>query len=291
VDISLANTELADIVRLEHGPEPLNLEPRNSVCAARGVNFVEASSFVLGYGKREWLIDQGCAFLTEAGRVHRYSHLRGAPPDTVLCVRFTNQLLECMRDELPFVQFERLEPVLGKRNDLRFMHWRLKRLLHECSDLSLDEWTLELVLATCFNRAQKPWRYFQDRQFSWYAERIEAARQHLAHTFPEQQRLRGLARSVGMSTFHFARVFRALVGAPPHQYLLSIRYRAALHMLLQGASVTEACFQTGFSNPSHFTRQFKARFGHSPSLVRTWSRDLFRRRFSAHQPVGIAQRK
>ena len=115
------------------------------------------------------------------------------------------------------------------------------------------------------------------------AERIEAARQHLAQRFAERHQLRSVARTVGMSTFQFARMFRELVGSAPHQYLLRIRYRAALHMLLEGASVTDACFECGFSNLSHFSRQFRQRFGLCPSSVKTWPRHWLERRVTRAQ--------
>jgi AraC-like DNA-binding protein len=69
-----------------------------------------------------------------------------------------------------------------------------------------------------------------------------------------------------MSAFHFARVFRELSGTPPHQFLLSIRLREAARRLREGASVTEACYGSGFQNLSHFSRQFTRRFGVKPSL-------------------------
>jgi AraC-like DNA-binding protein len=89
-----------------------------------------------------------------------------------------------------------------------------------------------------------------------------------------------------MSTFQFARIFQILIGTSPHEYLLSVRYRAALQMLLDGTSVTEACFETGFTNLSHFTRQFKTRFGRSPSTARTWSPEFVRPRLMT--PLGTA---
>lgn len=282
MDITLATTALGDIVLLKHGPEPPNVEPRTSVCAWSGVHFVEENCFVLQFGKREWVIEKGCAFVTEPGRVHQYRHLRGVPPDTVLSVRFNAPLSECMGDELPMLQFADVQPVLGKRNDLRFLRWRLDALLHESPDLALDEWLVDLVLATCLTNARSA-RCLRDVRLAWYAERIEAARQHLAQRFAEQHQLRSVARTVGMSTFQFARMFRELVGSAPHQYLLRIRYRAALHMLLEGASVTDACFECGFSNLSHFSRQFRQRFGLCPSSVKTWPRHWLERRVTGAQ--------
>src|SRR5207253_1994096 len=55
LEIALATTALGDIVVLKHGPEPPNVEPRTSVCAWRGVHFVEENCFVLQFGKREWV--------------------------------------------------------------------------------------------------------------------------------------------------------------------------------------------------------------------------------------------
>jgi AraC-like DNA-binding protein len=277
LEIAVANSALADFVLLKHGPEPPNVEPRTSVCAWTGVHFVDEHCFVLGFGSREWLLEKGCAFVTHPGRVHEYSHPRGAAPDTVLSVRFNAPLLESMRDDFPTIRFGGVEPVLGRRNDLRFLRWRLAALLHEPHDLALDEWVVDLVLATCLNSAPAARRDLRDIQLVWYAERIDAARQQLSRQFAEHHRLGTLARSVGMSTFHFARIFRELVGSAPHQYLLNVRYRAALDMLRQGASVTEACFACGFSNLSHFTRQFKVRFGQSPSSAKTWPQEVLKR--------------
>jgi AraC-like DNA-binding protein len=280
MEIALSKTDLAEIFLLKHAPGPLNIEPRDSVCAFRGIHFVEANCFILGFEKRNWLIEKGCAFLTERGRLHRYSHVRGVPPDTVLSVRFSTPLLECMREELPAVRFAEVESFLGIRNDLRFLRWRLERLPGECREFATDEWVIDLVIATYLNTPQAASRNFPDVQLAWYAERIEATREQLVKRFADEHQLRPLARSVGMSTFRFARLFRELVGVAPHQYLLNVRYRAALHMLLEGASVTDACFQSGFSNLSHFTRGFKTRFGHRPSGVKTWPRYLLRQRFT-----------
>src|SRR5262249_1185790 len=229
--------------------------------------------------KRQWLIEKGCAFLTERGRLHKYSHLRDMPPDTVLSVRFSPPLLECMREELRAIRFEELGSFLGIRNDLRFLRWRLDRLPEQCRDFATDEWVIDLVIATYLKAPDIMSRNFPHVRLAWYAERIEAAREQLVKRFADQHQLRALARSVGMSTFQFARVFRELVGFPPHLYLLNVRYRVALQMLLEGASVTDTCFQVGFSNLSHFTREFKARFGDRPSSVKAWPRHLRTQRF------------
>ena len=86
--------------------------------------------------------------------------------------------------------------------------------------------------------------------------------------YEDNHSLSSLVRSVGMSAFHFARVFAELAGAPPHRYLLRIRLNQAASRLLDGTPVTEACFQSGFFNLSHFVRIFQRHFGISPAQFR-----------------------
>jgi AraC-like DNA-binding protein len=280
MEIALARTTLADIVLLKHGPEPPNVESRTSVCAWRGVHFVEDSCFTLQFGKREWLLEKGHAFVSEPGRVHKYSHPQGLPPDTCLSIRFNAPLLECMCHELPTVRFDIIEPVLGRRSDLRFLRWRLDTALHESNELALDEWLVDLISATCLSDHGTMRRDVCDRRLARDAERIEFARQRLVHRFAEHHPLSTLAQTVGMSTFRFARLFRELVGSAPHQFLLQVRFQAALNMLLDGTSVTDACFECGFSNLSLFSRQFKARFGQSPCVVAAPPTDLAKNRLT-----------
>jgi AraC family L-rhamnose operon regulatory protein RhaS len=71
-----------------------------------------------------------------------------------------------------------------------------------------------------------------------------------------------------MSAFHFARVFRSLVGTPPGRYLLLVRLERARGMLRRGRPVTEVSFDCGFRNLSYFTRAFRKRYGECPSAMR-----------------------
>jgi AraC-like DNA-binding protein len=67
--------------------------------------------------------------------------------------------------------------------------------------------------------------------------------------------------------------------------------RARLHARALGAdgvpahSITEIALSTGFNNPAHFSRVFKARFGMSPSEYRASAalRDPLRGTLGDHQ--------
>jgi len=77
-----------------------------------------------------------------------------------------------------------------------------------------------------------------------------------------------LAEEVGMSPFHFCRVFRALVGLPPHRYLRRVRLERSAARLEAGDGVTDTCHAVGFNNLSHFIRTFRRVLGVPPSRFR-----------------------
>ncbi len=85
-----------------------------------------------------------------------------------------------------------------------------------------------------------------------------------------------VARDAGISTYHFIRRFEALFGATPHQFRIRARLDHARVLLAKGDSVTEACFETGFSSLGTFSAMFTQRVGVAPSH--------FRRRAMIHVP-------
>src|SRR6516165_2320791 len=93
-------------------------------------------------------------------------------------------------------------------------------------------------------------------------DRIEAACR-------EPLPLNDLARSVGLSPFHFLRVFRSVTGTTPHQYLIGARLRLALRMLLDTQRpVTEIAYDVGFQDLSNFVNTFHRVIGCSPRTYR-----------------------
>ncbi len=66
-----------------------------------------------------------------------------------------------------------------------------------------------------------------------------------------------LADEAGLSTFHFAKMFKASFGVPPHRYVTERRIARAKALLAEGrtslAGIALAC---GFASQSHFTRRF-----------------------------------
>jgi AraC family transcriptional regulator len=78
-----------------------------------------------------------------------------------------------------------------------------------------------------------------------------------------------LSALIPMSQFHFARAFKAATGEPPHRYIMQRRIeRAKVLLSVKQFSVAEVSYQTGFSNQSHFTAQFRKAIGMTPKQFR-----------------------
>lgn len=81
--------------------------------------------------------------------------------------------------------------------------------------------------------------------------------------------LRTLAGASYLSTFHFARLFKKLTGATPHNYLAAIRSsRAQLLLAETDLSITEIGSRVGYLSASHFTKAFRVATGTTPREFR-----------------------
>ena len=91
--------------------------------------------------------------------------------------------------------------------------------------------------------------------------------------------IRDIANDAAMSPFHFIRQFEALFGATPHQFRMQVRLDRAKRLLaLSDYSVTDVCFEVGFSSLGSFSDLFARRVGAPPSI--------YRRQIRSSVPVG-----
>lgn len=73
----------------------------------------------------------------------------------------------------------------------------------------------------------------------------------------------------GVSPFHFLRLFSAVLGVTPHQYLVRSRLRhAARRLACDDSPVTDIAYDVGFSDLSNFVRTFHRAAGASPMRFR-----------------------
>jgi AraC family transcriptional regulator len=78
-----------------------------------------------------------------------------------------------------------------------------------------------------------------------------------------------MAQSVGLSTAHFARMFRKSTGETPHQFVLRRRVERAKAMLrAPDARVLDVAVACGFKTQQHFAQVFRDVSGISPTEYR-----------------------
>ncbi|MGA2549978.1 MAG: bifunctional DNA-binding transcriptional regulator/O6-methylguanine-DNA methyltransferase Ada [Burkholderiaceae bacterium] len=83
----------------------------------------------------------------------------------------------------------------------------------------------------------------------------------------------GLAEAVGMSRFHFHRVFKSVTGLTPKAYIAAERAKRIRGQLSSGATVTSAIYDAGFNSNGRFYATSSEILGMTASSYRAGGRD------------------
>jgi len=262
----LFESELIRIDRIDHPPHAGHVDPDEEVSEQHSINLLERGSFSVHDRVSLRCVTSEHLFITAPGQAYRYVHEEGdeAPPSDV-CIAIC--FADGSRDEIDAIvaRLAHRPAVVALDNRRAYLRGRL--LAHLAGgdiDTALDTLAVDFLSAACDDAAG---RLYRPAQLAWYGTRVDAARRRLDEEFAAHHSLAQLGREAGMSPFHFARVFRELTGVPPHRYLLRRRLEAAADRLRAGASVTDACFASGFRSLSHFIHAFRRQFGVSPSRL------------------------
>src|ERR1700719_4763695 len=99
--------------------------------------------------------------------------------------------------------------------------------------------------------------------------RLRRIRELVHAKMEDELSLDEMAQSVGLSTAHFARMFRKSTGQTPHQFVLRRRLeRAKLMLRAPDARVLDVAVACGFKTQQHFAQVFRDVWGVSPTEYR-----------------------
>jgi AraC family transcriptional regulator of adaptative response/methylated-DNA-[protein]-cysteine methyltransferase len=90
----------------------------------------------------------------------------------------------------------------------------------------------------------------------------------LIESADEAPTLKALARVVGVSPFHFHRLFKRVTGVTPKAYSDAHRARRVVASLRETGTVTEAIYDAGYSSSSRFYATATERLGMTPTAYR-----------------------
>ncbi len=100
-------------------------------------------------------------------------------------------------------------------------------------------------------------------------------RDRIDREFAQPLNVEALALGVHMSAGHLSRQFRAAYGESVYQYLMTRRVERAMALLRIGElSVTDVCFEVGFSSLGTFSTRFSELVGVPPSVYRDHGVDV-----------------
>ena len=214
----------------------------------------------------------GCRTRGESHELVAGSLMIGHPGDEYMC---THHHHVCGDECLSFQLSPALVDSIGDRTEI----WRtvcvppLSELMvlgelaqaaaDGTSDLGLDEAGM-LIAARFVELASDRARSDSNASELDRRRAVEAALWIDAHA-EEAIDLDSAASEVGLSPFHFLRLFSKVVGVTPHQYLVRSRVRRAARLLADDRrSITDVALDVGFADLSNFVRTFHRAAGVSP---------------------------
>ena len=104
---------------------------------------------------------------------------------------------------------------------------------------------------------------------------LRRARDHVDRHYADPLELEVMARTAGLSKYHFHRLFTATYGITPAAYVSERRVERAQDLLRSAnLTVTEVCHAVGFSSLGSFSSRFKEVVGESPrQFQQRWGAD------------------
>jgi len=137
--------------------------------------------------------------------------------------------------------------------DNLFLPAELNELLERLAEADTDKERLHRVEAFLLRHLAS------SKQDSLIGNAVRLIRQHNGII-----RINHLADSLHLSQDPFEKRFRALVGSTPKQYASIIRLRNLIHNYSSYSSLTEATYDAGYFDQSHFIKDFRLFTGRSP---------------------------
>jgi AraC-like DNA-binding protein len=99
--------------------------------------------------------------------------------------------------------------------------------------------------------------------------RLLRARDAMDRAYAEPLDVRTVAAVAHVSPAYFSRCFRSVFGETPHRYLQRRRVERSMFLLREtGRSVTDICYDVGFTSLGTFSRTFREIVGETPSGYR-----------------------
>jgi AraC family transcriptional regulator len=247
--------------RCAAGPaDPAITEHYPSAC----LSYVRQGSFGCHVGRARHELVSGAVLTGRPGDEYLCTHEHHAGGDVCLSFQLGSEL---HAELLPRLQSGSAPPL----GELMVLGELAQAAADGVSDWGVDEvaWLFVARFAQLSGTLSQP----SARSVARDRRRAVAAADFIEAHAAEPLALEDVARAVGLTPFHFLRLFSRVLGVSPHQYLLRTRLRRAARLLAEPErSVTQTAYEVGFGDLSNFIRSFTRAAGVSPRAYRKAAR-------------------
>lgn len=120
------------------------------------------------------------------------------------------------------------------------------------SDISSFEKENELI--NFFTKLFKP--YLEESTSKIEDPIFDKILEFLKENYQENISLEELSQKFKLNSFYIIRLFKSKINMTPHAYLLNIKINKAKKLLKEGYSIVDTALECGFTDQSHFHRNF-----------------------------------
>lgn len=221
------------------------------------------------YGTEEYALREGDLVAVNSGSIH---HLYSNTGFDYYCIIIDDDFCENNGIDVEKCEFEKItrdeetvrvfleaaemmkDEILKKNSDDRLAVPKVRRAM-----LSFMIQLCEKHLVN-YNESQKK----RDRS----EEHVKKALSYINDNFKSNITLESISAAVGISKFHLSREFKKYTGETVFTYTNIIRCRNAEVCILDGMSVSDAAYASGFETMSYFSGMYKKVMGVAPSKVK-----------------------
>lgn len=247
-------------------------EYNNSLC----ISFIRKGFFEYRVFNGNQEAHIGRILVSKPGYEHTTRHIDNQP-DITTVFEFTRDFFERLQDHYaPCAWFLKNNDIhsllLNCSPEADYLHHRILHMLqHNDTDrLQVDEIVLDLldkVMHTLGHAAEVT--PIAGNLIKYHLTTVETAQHYIHEHFSENISLERLAGECHTSVFHFSRIFKAVLGMSPHQYLIGIRLQHARALLTTTSKpVGDVAFACGFNSLEHFATAYRHQFKRSPTQFR-----------------------
>ena len=103
-----------------------------------------------------------------------------------------------------------------------------------------------------------------DIHMEFVSEKLKSAVNFIHENFTEPITVTEVSSHCNISNTYLARLFKKVYKSTPHEYITNLRITYSKSLLIQGQSITDACFNSGFTDYNNFITKFKSVTGTTP---------------------------